>query len=288
MRNQSPLWPARLDHICLEAPEPETVAAFYRDVIGLTPILLQDGGIVLQGPQRRLVVGRGPAGGQPWSGFRLERAAQRDALRAHFAAQGLAIESSPSPVFDGASFAVRDPDGRRVVFGLPRDDFGDGDRRGPLPPAAALAGRLQHVVVATADLPRLTAFYRDALGFLPSDVVLDGETPSAIFLRADPEHHSFACFRAPEARPDHHAYEAASWNDLKDWADHLSRHDIRIWWGPGRHGPGNNLFLMAKDPQGYLFEISAELEVLPKEMAVRRWPHAEKTLNLWGPGWMRS
>jgi len=284
MQNRSPIWPAQLDHIRLDAPEPNTVAQFYRDVIGMTPIELEDGTVLLQGPERRLVIGRGPAGGQPWSGFRLQSPAQRDALRAHLEAQGIAIEASPSPVFGEASFAVRDPDGRLAVFGLVRDDLG----RGVVQPAAALPGRLQHVVVATTDLARLVGFYRDGLGFLTTDIVREGETPTAMFLRADPEHHSFACFRAPEARPDHHAYEANSWNDLRDWADHLSRHDIKIWWGPGRHGPGNNLFLMAKDPQGYLFEISAELEVLPRDMAPRLWPHAEKTLNLWGPGWMRS
>jgi len=286
MQNQSPLWPAQLDHIRLDAPEPTAVAAFYRDVIGLTPIVLEDGTVLLQGPERRLVIGRGPAGGQPWSGFRLKDAAQLEALRGYLSAQGVAIGASPSPVFDEGAFAVRDPDGRQIVFGLPRDDLRS-DRLVQTP-ASALSGRLQHVVVATTDLPRLVAFYRDALGFVCSDIVRDGGEPTAMFFRADPEHHSFACFRAPEARPDHHAYEAASWNDIRDWADHLARHDIKIWWGPGRHGPGNNLFLMAKDPQGYLFEISAELEVLPREMAPREWPHTEKTLNLWGPGWLRS
>ena len=31
-----------------------------------------------------------------------------------------------------------------------------------------------------------------------------------------PEHHCFAVFRAPESRPDHHAYEASCWNDIRD------------------------------------------------------------------------
>lgn len=97
-----------------------------------------------------------------------------------------------------------------------------------------------------------------------------------------------AVFRCPETRPDHHAYETTCWNDIRDWADHLAALDIKLWWGPGRHGPGNNLFFMVHDPQGYLVEISAEMELVPDEVTKRTWRHEERTLNLWGPGFLRS
>jgi catechol 2,3-dioxygenase len=63
---------------------------------------------------------------------------------------------------------------------------------------------------------------------------------------------------------------------------------IALWWGPGRHGPGNNLFFMIEDPDGYKVEFSAELELIPKEVPYRTWPHEQRTLNLWGSAWMRS
>jgi hypothetical protein len=63
--------------------------------------------------------------------------------------------------------------------------------------------------------------------------------------------------------------------------------EIKLWWGPGRHGPGNNLFFMVEDPDGYKVEISAELESMADDDPVRQWPHNERSLNLWGPGWMR-
>jgi catechol 2,3-dioxygenase-like lactoylglutathione lyase family enzyme len=87
---------------------------------------------------------------------------------------------------------------------------------------------------------------------------------------------------------DHFAFEVNSWNDIRDWADHMAARGVKLWWGPGRHGPGNNLFFMIKDPQGYLVEISAELEIVPDTVEKRSWPHEERTLNLWGPGFMRS
>jgi len=154
-------------------------------------------------------------------------------------------------------------------------------------------GRLQHVVVATADLAAMMVFYENTLGFVPSDHVLrdddgGGQTLTAVFYRSTPEHHSFAMFLADAARPDHHAYEVSCWNDIRDWADHMAALEIKLWWGPGRHGPGNNLFFMVEDPDGYKVEISAELESMADTDPVRHWPHNDRSLNLWGPGWMRA
>jgi catechol 2,3-dioxygenase-like lactoylglutathione lyase family enzyme len=176
------------------------------------------------------------------------------------------------------------------VFGLPRADLPQ-DGADDLA-AARLPGRLQHVVVASSSLAPMLRFYEDVLGWTVSDYVFEGEgsarTPTVGFFRSDPEHHSFAVFRCPETRPDHHSYEAGDWNAIRDWADHMASLRIKLWWGPGRHGPGNNLFFMVKDPHGYLIEISAELEVVADGVEKREWPHEERTLNLWGPGFMRS
>ena len=45
---------------------------------------------------------------------------------------------------------------------------------------------------------------------------------------------------------------------------------------------------MIEDPDGHKVEFSAELELMPKEMPSRTWPHEQRTLNLWGSAWMRS
>ena len=164
-----------------------------------------------------------------------------------------------------------------MVFGLSREEL----------PTNGLPARLQHFVCATQRLPEMLEFYR-GLGMVESDRVLEGETLSAVFLRSDPEHHSFAAFRAPESRPDHHCYETNGWLDIRDWADRMGELRIPLWWGPGRHGPGNNLFFMIEDPDGHKVEFSAELELMPKDMPHRTWPHEQRTLNLWGSAWMRS
>jgi catechol 2,3-dioxygenase-like lactoylglutathione lyase family enzyme len=267
------LWPARLHHLRRDSPKPEPLARFYGELLGDRVAPLPDGSWLVAGRHRRLVIGQGAAGSVPYFALELQDAAQLSAYRRELRG----TEDFASPLLAKGAFALHDPDGRRVVFGLPEDPHGGN----------GLPGRLQHFVCATQRLPEMLDFYR-SLGMVESDHVLEGQALAAVFLRSDPEHHSFAAFRAPESRPDHHCYETTGWLDIRDWADRMAKLKIPLWWGPGRHGPGNNLFFMIEDPDGHKVEFSAELELMPRATPPRAWPHEQRTLNLWGPAWMRS
>jgi catechol 2,3-dioxygenase-like lactoylglutathione lyase family enzyme len=267
------LWPARLHHLRRDSPEPEPVARFYGELLGDRVVPLPDGSWLVCGRGRRLVVGKGAAASVPYFALQMQDGTHLAAYRR----QLTKTETFSSPLFAEGAFAVTDPDGRRVVFGLPHNENAEN----------GCVGRLQHFVCATQRLPEMLEFYR-SLGMVESDRVLEESELSAVFLRSDPEHHSFAAFRAPESRPDHHCYETTGWLDIRDWADRMGRLRIPLWWGPGRHGPGNNLFFMVEDPDGHKVEFSAELELMPKDMPHRTWPHEQRTLNLWGSAWMRS
>jgi catechol 2,3-dioxygenase-like lactoylglutathione lyase family enzyme len=291
MHIESPIWPAQLDHLRLNSDDPAMLAGFYARVFGYHQSDFDAGTHLLQGPGRRLVVGKGKPGERPYHGFRLQDRRQLDDVRAFLQGKGVNTEPSPSTIFEPDAVAVRDPDGWLNVFGLPRRDL-PSHRASNDHGAVTLPGRLQHVVVATDDLAPMIEHYEKVLGLEASDYCAadadDPATRKVAFFRSDPEHHSFAVFSASEKRSDHHAYETTCWNDIRDWADHMSAETQKIWWGPGRHGPGNNLFFMIKDPHGNQVEISAELEHLQREMAARVWPLEERTLNLWGPGWIRD
>jgi catechol 2,3-dioxygenase-like lactoylglutathione lyase family enzyme len=290
MIDRTPLWPAQLDHIRLDSDQPAALVDFYRAALGMAATPLDDGTVLMQAPDRRILIGPGQRGEQPFMAFRVQSRGQLEAFRRHVLARELEPLASPSAIFSPDAFAVRDPDGRLAVFGLPRTDLPPCVPAERLP-AAKLPGRLQHVVVASSALPAMLRFYEEELGFVASDYVYQDAAqrePTVGFFRSDPEHHSFAVFRCPQTRPDHHSYETRCWNDIRDWADHLASLNVPLWWGPGRHGPGNNLFFMIQDPQGYLIEISAELEVVPDAVSKRAWKHEERTLNLWGSAFMRS
>jgi catechol 2,3-dioxygenase-like lactoylglutathione lyase family enzyme len=278
----SPLWPARLHHLQIATPQPETLARFYERAFAYRTERQADGRLLLRVGYRRLLLSEGPACTLVLAGFALADRAQLEALRTHVQQHGVAVEPAGSPLFDDGAFSVQDPDGRRLAFGLPAD---------PLAGAApddALIGRLQHVVVTTLDLAAIQRFYEHTLGFVLSDRVVreDGE-PTTYFYRSDPEHHSFAAFLSDGVRLDHHALEASDWNAIKDWADHFGAQELPLVWGPGRHGPGNNVFCMVADPDGNRVEVSAELEHMPLHRPAREWPHTERSLNLWGPGLLR-
>jgi len=291
MLDVSPLWPADLDHIRLDTPEPQALAKFYAAALGMAVKPLGDGSYLAHGRERRLVIGAGSARGNPYNAFALRDRAQLETYRAYVAARGVALLPSPTPLFADGAFATRDPDGRLAVFGVPAPGPAVAAPSGA---AAPLPGRLQHVVVATAQLPALMGFYTDGLGFLISDIVHTGREgeprgdTNVCFLRANVEHHSFAAFRAPAPASDHHAYETTGWGDLKLWADHFATLAVGLWWGPGRHGAGNNLFFMVKDPDGNNLEISAELEHLARGEPGKMWPAGGRAINLWGAVWNRD
>ncbi len=285
MADRRPLWPARLHHLGLVSADAGALAGFYRRVLGYDAEELSQGQWRLAAKERQLIVSQGARAGLGFAAFAVEDAARLKALRADIEAKGADIGPSPSPLLKDDAFAVEDPDGNTLVFGPPREARAGGGDGG----ADALSGRLQHFVVTSAAIKPMMAFYQDVLGFVLSDVVNDGDgDPAAVFYRSDPEHHSFAIFGADHPGFDHHAYESDCWNDIRDWADHLSALRVPMFWGPGRHGPGDNLFVMFRDADGNTLEISAELELMPYDMAHREWPHDARTLNLWGDAWFRS
>ncbi|MEW6689772.1 MAG: VOC family protein, partial [Pseudomonadota bacterium] len=216
----TPLWPATLHHLCRASPEPQALARFYAALLGDALEPLPGGDWLVSGPGRRLVVGRGEKGAVPYFALQMKDAGHLAAYRRALESGGVSCEPFASHLFAEA-FAVVDPDLRRVVFGIPS----------ARPEAGATTARLQHFVCASSRIDEMLGFYRDRLGMVESDRVLEGEALAAFFLRSDPEHHSFAAFRAPESRADHHAYETGCWNDIRDWGDRMASLRIPLWWG---------------------------------------------------------
>jgi len=231
------------------------------------------------GPGRRLVLSAGEARTLAYSAFAGRDRDGLEEIRHRAEAEGL----SPAPVAASHlaqdAFAVSDPDGNGVVFGLAKTE-----------PTAetGLKGPLQHLTLATQDVAAIEQFYAGKLGFAVSDRVRNkaGEVTTS-FMRSNHEHHTLACFRSARHGIDHHSYEAGEWVVIRDWADRFAAREIPLMWGPGRHGPGNNLFIFIEDPDGNWIEVSAELEIV-HDRPVKEWPHVERTLNLWGRAIMRS
>ena len=286
----SAVWGAKLHHVQRESDQPEKLIDLYCKTLGFAVENIASDKWLLTAPERCLIISRGDAYQQPMHAFAMKDEAHLDQMLEHCKAQKLAPQAVETPVFSDA-FQVIDPEGRQVMFGVlvaaARDMKGD-----PSNPAGAFNARLQHVVVTSSQDRKVTAFYRDKLGFRESDNVFEDELDNSdvvgTFMRSDPEHHSFAVFRTAVSRPDHISFETTSWDDIRDWADHFSDLRIQLWLGPGRRGCGNNLFIMIEDHEEYKLELSAEIEHMPFEMMPRSWKNEERSLNLWGKSWMRT
>ena len=278
----SPLWPAPLHHLALESPDPDRLADFLAAALRMRRGPAAGGGAVLVGPGRLIVLEPGAEPGARHAAYGMDDPARVEELRARFTSRGVPADAADLPFFRPGSFRVSAPDGVAIVFGAPEEPPPATEAGGP-------GGRLQHVVFRTPEPDPLLSFLIDGAGFVLSDRVEDeAGALAAGFVRSDQEHHSFAAFRASRPAFDHFALETDGWNDLRDWADHFAELRVPIWWGPGRHGPGNNLFLMIRDPDGNRIEVSAEMEHLDHDAPHRVWPDEERTLNLWGAAWMRT
>lgn len=272
---------AKLRWLHLQSPQPEAMAAFYARAYGLA-VTRHDDVFVCSGAGRTLHVSPGEA-------HRLHHALFGFIFQADwqaFAARGAGVlrpEATRWPDTPVEALSCVDPDGNRMLFAPPPAVWPAlSDSR--LPPAVN-----QHFALRTTQIDAMLAFYTGQLGFHLSDRVLDGDGRlRACFLRTDSLHHSLALFGAPVTCFDHQSFEAPAWSDLKLWADHMASERIEIVWGVGRHGPGNDVFFMVRDPDGNLAEISSEIEVCGEDRPAGLWPHEERTLNLWGKAIMRS
>lgn len=263
-----------LSHVSMSVPDVAGAASFYVDVLGMARHEALPGGVVRLGWGAGFHALELRPGALALDHFGLELP-DEDALAAFAAAIG-AEPQAPSgdhpPVF-----GVTDPDGNRVELHGRVDRSGERNADSRSRPI-----RVQHLALATPDVGRLAGFYEQTLGLRVSDRM--GEVFT--WLRSDRDHHTVAVVRAERSGLDHYSYDLAGWGDFKHWCDELAKRDVPIAWGPGRHGPGNNLFVMFVDPSGVRVELSAEMERFWDDRAAypaRSWEPVPETVNLWGP-----
>lgn len=270
---------ARLKRLVLSSPQPDEMAQFYRHAFDYEVKGTGDE-YCCEGNGRSLWIRRGEPNQLLESHFAFADAASLDRYSAELRGRGVPYQHKH--IAGELCISVRDPEDREICFG---HDTPTDNETTSKPPAA----RLQHYAVRTPAPQKLVEFYASRLGFTISDLVRDDTGDlTAAFLRTDPEHHALAIFRAPQCRFDHFSCETRDWNDLRDWADHMSSRAVKLVWGIGRHGPGNDTFFMVHDPDANLAEISSDLERCTDNRPVGSWKHRMETLNLWGVAIMRS
>jgi catechol-2,3-dioxygenase len=198
-------------------------------------------------------------------------------IRQRVEQSGLEIVSAPGEPGIGEALRFLAPGGHvfEVHAGMDRDQPTHYDTSGVRP------RKLGHITVTTPDRAELEACLEDVLGFIPSDRV--GE--EAVWMRCNPDHHGIAILGPADAGLRHFAWEVESWAWLERVADHVLANGLSLTWGPGRHGPGNNVACYHRDPVGATHEYLAEIEQVHDERwRGRDWADVPNWRSLWGPG----
>jgi catechol 2,3-dioxygenase len=149
---------------------------------------------------------------------------------------------------DGTALAARDGVGRtiRVV---------QGDARvAPLPRDASRPERLAHVNINSDDVTRDVEFFERALGFQLTD-----RSKMMAFVRTNADHHAIVIADAAANTLNHVAFMMPTWEGVMRASGRTIDGGFPIGWGPGRHGPGDNVFVYFVDPFGFVVEYTAEV-----------------------------
>jgi catechol 2,3-dioxygenase len=198
--------------------------------------------------------------------------------------QLLEAAASPIPQLDSegtlVALRLRDPDGNVVELHGPIDRSGERATDGGTRPQ-----RADHITFGSPQVGAMVAFYRDVLGLRVSDRMAGDDF---VWMRGGRHHHDVAVVRSLQPTLDHFSFEVCSWANLRNWCDRFAAFGVPLVWGPGRHGPGNNLFAFVDDPDGRRIELSCEMEVFwddhvsyPRDTRV--WARGGSVGNLWGP-----
>jgi len=135
--------------------------------------------------------------------------------------------------------------------------------------------KLGHLVLTVRDIRKSVEFYTEVVGLQVSDWISD----QMCFLRAGADHHDLALAQIPKDSPDiddlprysrpameHFSYLVDSVADLELAVKLLQERGVEIVRGIGKHGPGENCFLVFKDPDGNNVELYCDMrQITPSQ-----------------------
>ena len=140
--------------------------------------------------------------------------------------------------------------------------------------------KLTHVVCNAEDAEKSGHLVEEILDFTVSD-----RTKGMVFVRCNSSHHSTAFARAGFSSMNHIAFEMADMDAVMRGVGRLRDHQFTPAWGPGRHGPGDNVFAYFIAPFGAVVEFSTAVEIVPDDYqagAPEDWTWPENRIDQWG------
>jgi catechol-2,3-dioxygenase len=282
---------AKLGFVEVRTKDVEAIVSHYTDVLSFE-VVDRDGSsayLTINADHHCLIVSEGEPHGRAAIGLGL--AGPIDAAEQALRGAGIEVErqSDPQPGIAEALTIAEQGTGTPIILFESMANVEVQAELGPRPT------KLGHVASFGPNVAEIRAFYEDVLGFRWSDTVAD----FFIFMRCNSTHHVVNVMESTKKVGLHHvAFEARDIVHMKDILDNFAHHNVRLNWGPGRHGPGHNIFSYHEDPDGNTIEVFTEIDMILDErdphweprpwheefpMGPKNWPLEIPTANQWGP-----
>jgi catechol-2,3-dioxygenase len=274
----------------VRTPEVERLADYYERALGLAVTDRSDSAVYLTtgSDHHCVVVAEGERDGRARLGFELECELDEAADALTTASIENRRLTNPEPGITDAIEIHEAVTNTPIVLYKQQADSGVAEN-------GSRPTKLGHLARYVPDLATARSFYEEVLGFRWSDMVGD----FFVFMRCNADHHAINLLQSDKrAGLFHVAFEARDIDHLKEILDNLSRHRVKLTWGPGRHGPGHNIFTYHEDPDGNIIELFTELDVIADErtgefeprpwhenvpQVPQVWQPTDDAANKWGP-----
>jgi len=196
------------------------------------------------------------------------------ALRMRVAASGLpATPVESTDPGEGSGLIVELPEGELFRFLANSAEVDPLDGRD-------LPVQLTHVVINSRDAEATATITERVLDFRVSD-----RTKGMVFVRCSPSHHSTAFARAGFSSLNHIAFEMSDLDAVMRGIGRMRDSGFEPAWGPGRHGPGANVFAYYVSPFGAVVEFSTAVDIIGDDYRVGRpedWTWPPGRIDRWG------
>lgn len=280
----------RFSHVTFETSDLERQIAYFTEVAGLVVAERENGHAYLATKLGDLAVQLETGERAQCSRLAFQVAPGTDFkdIRSGIEAEGLRCEArnDPAPgISQMLSFA--DPKGTVCEVFATKTPICK-----PQPVAGIGPIKLGHLAFVVPEPRDYAEFYSRVLGFRVSDWIQDW----FVFMRCGPDHHTINFVRGKRTHMHHVAFELKDWGQVQSACDFLGSKNIPIIWGPGRHGPGHNIYTYHRNPDDQIIEMFTELDKMLDEslgyFEPRPWhrdhPQVPKVWDappndMWGP-----
>jgi catechol 2,3-dioxygenase-like lactoylglutathione lyase family enzyme len=249
----------RIGHATFETPDLERQIDYYTQIVGLVLALRESGRAFLTTKLGDLavVLEKGAQARCTALAFQVAPETELEDIRRGLEREGVRCQpcNDPSPGIP-KTIVFEDPKGTIIELFTTSTALDKNQSAGGIGPL-----KLGHLAFCVPDPQAIAKFYGGVLGFRVSDWIEDW----FVFMRCGPDHHTVNFVRGRTTKMHHVAFELKDWAQVQVACDFLGQNNIPLIWGPGRHGPGHNIYTYHRNPDDQIVELFTELDKMLDE-----------------------